>query len=67
MNQTDHSQNTNNQKKMLNIFSHKRNENQNYIEIYLNPVRVVIIKETTNVGEDVGGKRPLIHPLSVGM
>ena len=45
-------------KKMFNIFSNKRNANQNYTKISFTPIRMVItrMQETIGVGEDVGKK-----------
>jgi hypothetical protein len=44
---------------MLNIFGHKGNANQIYIEILSHPSQKAIINNTnTNAGKDVGTKEP---------
>jgi hypothetical protein len=47
-------------KKMLMISDHKGNANQTTLRFHLTPVRIAIIKNTTNknVGKDVGKKEP---------
>jgi hypothetical protein len=48
---------------MINIPSHKRNANQNYIEISFSSVTWLSSKTqiTTNVGEVVGGKKEPLY------
>jgi hypothetical protein len=44
---------------MLNTPAHKENESQTTLRFCLTPVRMAIIKNTTNVDEDVG--KELLH------
>jgi hypothetical protein len=44
--------------KMLTIYGHKGNANQNHTRFHLISVRTPKTPPTTNVGEDVGKKEP---------
>jgi hypothetical protein len=45
--------------KILNILSHQGNTNKTILRVHLTPVRMAIIKKTTNTDGDTGAKGTL--------